>query len=413
MKLSGLILANATIVEAAGRRDGMHVRLDGERIAEVSDKPLTGVPKDAPIRDLKGKSLLPGLIDCHVHAMALTADLTRLERLPVSFVAAHAGKILAGMLQRGFTTVRDAGGADWGLKEAVRIGLINGPRLFIAGFALSQTGGHGDFRSPTTDVDSCPCCSLRAGLARIADGVTEVRRAARDELRKGADQIKVMASGGVASPTDPIDNTQYSLEEMSAIVEEARAWNTYVMAHAYTPKAIMRSVQCGVRTIEHGNLIDDVAARAVAQHGAFVVPTLVTYEAIERHGRQFGFPEESLAKLDRVARAGLESLETCRRNGVRMGHGSDLLGEMHGHQGREFALKGEVLSPADVLACATTVNAEILGRAGELGVVQPNALADLIVIDGDPLKDLALLGTDGPHLKAVIKGGAFAVDRLG
>src|SRR5258706_15082308 len=407
-----MILANATIVEAAGRRDAMHLRIDGERLAEISDRPLKG--GDAlPVIDLKGKPVLPGLIDCHVHVTALVADLSRLERLPMSYVAAHASKILESMLRRGFPTVRDAGGADWGLKEAARLGIINAPRMFIAGYALSQTGGHGDFRAATAEVDACPCCSLRAGLARIADGVTEVRRAARDERRKGADQIKVMASGGVASPTDPFGNTQYSLEEMSAIVEEARAWNTYVMAHAYTPKAIMRSVQCGVRTIEHGNLIDDVAARAVAQHGAFVGPTLVTYEAIGRHGRQFGFPEESLAKLDRVARAGLESLETCRRNGVRMGHGSDLLGEMHGHQGREFALKGEVLSPADVLACATTVNAEILGRAGELGVVQPNALADLIVIDGDPLKDLALLGTDGPHLKAVIKGGAFAVDRLG
>src|SRR5258706_3984822 len=210
---------------------------------------------------------------------------------------------MAGMLRRGFTRVRDAGGADWCLREAARLGIIEGPRLFIAGLALSKTGGHGDSRSPTAEIDACPCCTLRAGLARIADGVTEVRRAARDELRKGADQIKIMASAGVASPTDPIDNTQYSLEEMSAIVEEARAWNTYVMAHAYTPKAIMRSVQSGGRTIDEGNLIDDVAARAVAQHGAFVVPTLVTYEAIERHGRQFGFPEESLAKLDRVSRA--------------------------------------------------------------------------------------------------------------
>ncbi|MBI3514147.1 MAG: amidohydrolase family protein [Proteobacteria bacterium] len=409
--MAAVILANATIVEAAGRRDGMHLRIDGERIAEIADRPLKG--GDLPVIELGGKTVMPGLIDCHVHVMALSADIARLERLPTTYVAAHAAKIMTGMLRRGFTTVRDAGGADWGLKEAARLGIIDGPRLFIAGLALSQTGGHGDFRAPTAEVDACPCCTLRAGLARIADGVTEVRRAARDELRKGADQIKIMASGGVASPTDPIDNTQYSLEELTAIVEEAQAWNTYVMAHAYTPKSIIRSVQCGVRTIEHGNLIDDEAARLVARHQAFVVPTLVTYEAIGKFGRQINFPEESLAKLSRVADAGLRSLEICKRHGVRIGHGSDLLGEMHVHQGREFELKGEVLSPTEVLAGATTVNADILGRAGELGVVAEGALADLIVLDGDPMRNLGLLGTDGPHLRAVMKGGDFAVNRLG
>jgi imidazolonepropionase-like amidohydrolase len=405
-----MILANATIVEAMGRREGMHVRLDGERIAEVADRPLKG--GDVPVIELAGRTLMPGLIDCHVHVMATISDLGRLERLPVTYVAAQAGKLLEAMLRRGFTTVRDAGGADGGLKEAVRLGIIDGPRLFVSGQALSQTGGHGDFRSPTIKIDACPCCNLSAGLARIADGVTEVRRAARDELRKGADQIKIMASGGVASPTDPIDNTQYSLEEVTAIVEEAQAWNTYVMAHAYTPKAIIRSVQCGVRTIEHGNLIDDEAARTVARHQAFVVPTLVTYDALGRFGRELRFPEDSLAKLGRVADAGLKSLEICRRHGVRLGHGSDLLGEMHVHQGGEFMIKGEVLPPAEVIAGATTVNAEILGRTGELGVVAPGALADLIVLDGDPMKNLALLGTDGAHLRAVIKGGDFALNRL-
>jgi imidazolonepropionase-like amidohydrolase len=409
--MAALILANATVVEASGRREAMHLRLEGERIAEVADRPLRG--GDVPVIDLAGKTVMPGLIDAHVHVMALMADIARLERLPMTYVAAHAAKILAGMLRRGFTTVRDAGGADWGLKEAVRIGIIEGPRLFVSGLALSQTGGHGDFRAPNASLDSCPCCTLRAGLTRVADGITEVRRAARDELRKGADQIKIMASGGVASPTDPIDNTQYSLEEVTAIVEEAQAWNTYVMAHAYTPKSIIRSIQCGVRTIEHANLIDDEAARLVARHQAFVVPTLVVYEAIGRHGRAINFPEESLAKLGRVADAGLKSLEIMKRHGVKIGHGSDLLGDLHVHQGREFALKGEVLTPAEVIAGATTINAEILGRAGELGVVAPGALADLIVLDGDPLKNLALLGTEGPHLRAVIKGGALAVDRLG
>src|SRR5581483_419982 len=287
--------------------------------------------------------------DAHVHAVAVDSALARLAEQPLTLVALQAGRLLEAMLQRGFTTVRDAGGADHGLAEAIAQGIVRGPRLFPSGLALSQTGGHGDMRPRTRAVIACACCEYGAGLSRIADGVDECRRAARDELRKGATQIKIMASGGVASPYDPVWNLQYSAEEMRAIVEEAAAWHTYVLAHAYTPEAIRRAVDNGVRSIEHANLIDRETAEHVAAEGAFVVPTLVTYDALYRFGRDLGFPEVSLAKLDEVRDVGLRALELLRDAAVPIGYGTDLLGVMHRHQTREFVIRAEVMTPFEVI----------------------------------------------------------------
>jgi imidazolonepropionase-like amidohydrolase len=350
---------------------------------------------------------MPGLIDAHVHAVAVDSVLARLAEQPLTLTALQASRVLEAMLQRGFTTVRDAGGADGGLAEAVEQGLIRGPRVFPSGQALSQTGGHGDLRPRTRSVVSCACCEYGAGLARIADGVSECRRAARDELRKGATQIKIMASGGVASPYDPIRNLQYSDEEMSAIVEEARSWHTYVLAHAYTPEAIRRAIDNGVRSIEHANLIDRATADHVAAADGFVVPTLVTYDSLHRFGRELGFSEISLGKLAEVREAGLKSLEILQAAGVQIGYGTDLLGPMHRYQSREFVIRAEAMAPIDIIRSATTVNAALLNRTGELGVVAPTARADLLVVDGDPLADISLLDGQGEHLSAIMKDGVF------
>jgi imidazolonepropionase-like amidohydrolase len=316
------------------------------------------------------------------------------------------------MLARGFTSVRDAGGADWGLAEAVERGLIRGPRLFFSGRVLSQTGGHGDFRPREDAPELCACRIHSSAFSHVADGVPAVRRAAREELRRGATQVKIMASGGVASPSDPIWNLQYSPEEMRAIVEEARGWRTYAMAHAYTPEAIGRAVDAGVRTIEHGNLIDPPTARRMAEAGTFLVPTLVTYFALDEMGRKLGFPEVSQRKLADVLASGLASLEIARDAGVRMGFGTDLLGELHEQQSRELEIRARVLPPAEVLRQATLENAAILDRAGELGVVSPGAKADLLVVDGDPLRDLSRLGGQGRHLDVVMKDGNLFTNRL-
>lgn len=405
-------LKNCTILDPReeAARPGGAILIENDVIREVSDRAIFASADH--IIDVGGRTVMPGLIDAHVHAIAIEANLANLPNVPQTLLAFEARDLLEAMLRRGFTSVRDAGGADFGLKEAVERGLVAGPRLFIAGRALSQTGGHGDLRARTAGIDSCACCQGVASLGRIADGVSEVRRAARDELRRGADQIKIMASGGVASPNDPISTLQYSEEEIRAIVEEAAAWQTYVMAHAYTPAAIRRAVSFGVRSIEHGNLIDAETARHAAAHDAFVVPTLATYEALERFGRDLGIPEVSIAKLKDVREAGLGSLEHLRSAGVKMGFGTDLLGAMQVHQCREFSIRAEVLSPIEVIRSATVTNAELLRMEGKLGILAPGALADLLVVDGNPLDDLGLLQEQGAHLKLIMKGGKLFKNEL-
>ena len=405
--MTAIIFANCAVLDGTRKepREDHHVLVEGDRIREVSDAPIKS--GSAQTIDLKGRTLMPGLIDAHVHVLAVDLPLDRLSDRPVTLLTLQAAKVLEGMLQRGFTTIRDAGGADGGLAEAVEEGLVHGPRIFPSGMALSQTGGHGDVRPRTQSVETCACCAGGLAGSRIADGVAECRRAARDELRKGATQIKILASGGVASPYDPIWNLQYSEEEVRAIVEEARAWRTYVLAHAYSPEAIRRSIEFGVRSIEHGNLIDRATAEHVAGADAFVVPTLATYDALHRFGRELGFTETNMAKLAEVREAGLGSLEILQRAGVKIGWGTDLLGPMHRHQSREFIIRAEAMAPFDIIRSATLVNAELLNRAGDLGVVAPGARADLIAVDGDPLTDISLLDGQGEHLTQIMKDGVF------
>jgi len=409
--MSLLLLREALLWDGTGAAplDGAQVLIEDGRVREVSDGPIGAA--EARVIDLGGRFLMPGLIDAHIHAVAADPDLAKLEAMPASLLYQHARKILGGALSRGFTTVRDAGGADYGLARAVESGLIAGPRIFFSGRALSQTGGHGDFR-PFEQGQVCLCGQGGLALTRIADGVAEVRRAARDELRKGASQIKIMASGGIASPSDPIWNLQYSEEEVRAAVWEATSWRSYVMAHAYTPEAIRRSVEFGVRSIEHGNLIDAETAAFCAERGAVVVPTLATYDAIRRHGATLGAPAAMLAKLEDVRAAGRRSLEVLKAAGVRTGFGTDLLGAMHEAQLSEFAIRAEVLPAEEVLLQATAINAEILGRGEELGRVAPGAMADLIALDGNPIEDLGVLSGQGERIALIIQGGRVVKEAL-
>ena len=408
--MAQLLIADAALLDprAGELRPGCFLLAEDDRIVEVSEREIRA--PDARRVEARGRTLMPGLIDAHVHAMITTMNLGALQGRPLTLISQEARLVLEGMLQRGFTSVRDAAGADWGIAEACDRGLIRGPRVFYSGMALSQTGGHGDFRSRTAEV-GCACQIHSQAIAHIADGVPAVRRAAREELRRGATQVKIMASGGVASPTDPIWNVQYSHEEMAAIVEEAAGWRTYAMAHAYTPEAIRRAVDAGVRSIEHGNLIDAETARLMASRQAFLVPTLVTYFAMDEMGRQLGFPAVSLRKVKDVLDAGLASLEIATEAGVKIGFGTDLLGEAHDQQSREFRIRAEVLEPLDVIRSATLVNAELLNRTGELGELVPGALADLLLVDGDPTRDLSLLEGQGKNLSLIVKGGLVMKER--
>ena len=392
-------------------REGVEVLIEGERVKEVSDRSIKAA--SAVRIDVSGHTVMPGLIDAHIHFFLAEVNLGLLEGMPLTLLTTKAAAAARATLMRGFTTVRDAGGCDHGFKAAIDNGIVEGPRVFIAGMPISQTGGHADFRRRNQTSMECSCCSGLAYMSRIADGVPEMLRAVRDELRKGADQIKLMVSGGVASQSDPLESLQFRVDEIEAAVEQAASWRTYVMAHAYSADAIRRAVQCGVRTVEHGNLIDEPVARVMAERGAYIVPTLVTYERLRDRGPQYGLTPYSLEKNKIVLEAGLRSLEHCRAAGVPIGFGTDLLGPLQGDQCREFIIRAAVMSPQEIIRSATIVNAEILQRTGQLGEIVPGAFADLLVVDGDPYRDLGVFQDQGARISVIMKNGTLYKNVLG
>jgi imidazolonepropionase-like amidohydrolase len=391
-------------------RGGHELVVEGDVIKEVSAKPIR--LEQADVVDCGGRTLMPGLIDSHVHVVLSEVVIRNLESVPLTLMTARAAELMRRMLDRGFTSVRDTGGADWGLKEATDKWLLTGPRLFIAGRAIGPTGGHSDGRRRTDFGVRCQCCNALSFSMGVADGIAEVRRAVREEMRQGCDQVKIMMSGGVASPYDPLDSLQFSEGEVEAAVEEARAFGRYVCAHAYTPQAITRAAHAGVRTIEHGNLIDEASAKLMAEKKMYLVANLVTYFEMKKHAAEYGMGSDMLAKNDLVIDGALKSLEICKRHGVPVAYGTDLLGQLQVAQSNEFTLRAEVLQSAEIIRSATTIGAEVVRMEGKLGCLKPGAFADLLVVDGDPLKDLKLLQDEGRHLSVIMKGGRFHKNRL-
>ncbi|HEY2176780.1 MAG TPA: amidohydrolase family protein [Mycobacteriales bacterium] len=409
--MSVTIFTNTTIVPCTGAEpiEGSVVVEDGV-IREVTAGGAGAVTGD--VVDCRGRTLMPGLIDAHVHVSSLDVEIPRQRReYPTSLLAFAIGRVIRETLDQGYTTVRDAGGADWGMKEAVARGLLAGPRMFVSGRPLSQTGGHGDGRARAEDDEGCGCGAHIGMVHHIADGPDAVLRAAREELRRGADAIKVMAGGGVASPTDSLESIQYTPEELRAAVTAAEGAGTYVLAHAYTPTAIRNAVEAGVRSIEHGNFLDPVTADLMAQRGTYLVPTFVAYEKLHEEGRQHGFAPDKLDKLDRVLGEGLDSLKRAKDAGVAIGSGSDLLGPLARHKTRELAIKAKVLGNHETLIATTRTNAELLGIAGEVGTIEPGKRADLLLVDGDPLTDISVL-QDRDRLHAIVVGGRFHTRRI-
>ncbi len=360
--------------------------------------------------DVGGKTLMPGLIDAHCHVLGSSLRVTDTEAQPLTYVAGYASKMLSHALDCGFTTLRDVGGGDLGIARAVEDRLIRGPRVFFAGRVLSMTGGHGDFRDPFSSIGAC-ACSADGRIAVIVDGEDAVRAAAREELRRGAHCIKIMLSGGVLSPTDPIWMDQFSDVEVLAAVEEAARRRKYVAAHCHPPSSIARAAKLGVRTIEHATLIDEASAAAVKAAGAFVVPTTVIVRALLEDVRSGLLPAWAGVKLKEVSDSSLRGLEIMERHELKIGFGTDLLGHLHPHQAREFTVRREVQPAASILRSATSVNAEILMEP-KLGKIQPGCYADLLIVDGDPLKNIDVLAENGRNLLGIMKAGEFVKHRL-
>ncbi|KAK1777624.1 hypothetical protein QBC45DRAFT_416370 [Copromyces sp. CBS 386.78] len=396
------------------------------KLVEKNDPRIAGLPhlrgEDdlGPVTevDLDGKFLCPGLIDCHVHVSAVPGELSLSSAVGISDPAVSLLRqpfVCSQMLSRGFTTVRDTGGATLALKEALEEGVFPGPRLFICNRALSQTGGHGDLRGAHDHGDQGGgggCCQGSAGqLAVVCDGVPECIRAAREQLRTGADFIKIMVGGGVGSPTDRLTNTQFTAAEVRAICDVAESYGTYVTAHAYTPKAIRHAVDNGVKGIEHGNLIDEATARYMAERGIWLTPTLVTYDAMASDEYAGFLPPENQRKNEEVLRQGLKSLTIAEKAGVNMCYGSDLLGPLTREQSKEFGIRSVILKNKQVLQSATVNAAKMLGQESFLGQLKPGYAADMLILNVNPFNEVAVLDEPERHVLAVIKDGRVYVSR--
>lgn len=379
------------------------VRIIGNTIAEVSSDLLVA-QNGAEAIDGKGQFLMPGLIDAHVHvswAFPFSKTSSANEAYATATAVANASK----MLRRGFTTVRDTAGTDFGLASAIDEGIVSGPRIIFTGRSITQTGGHGDHRRLKDPANNAMIFGFGA---TVADGKDEVTKAAREELRRGAKFIKIHAGGGVSSPLDPMHSVQYSSEEMQAAVQSARDWGTYVAAHAYTSESITRALNAGVMTIEHANFIDRKAAKLAARRGAYVVPNLITYWAMDKApGLPAHIKQKNKLALDAMGGA----LKILKSENVKIAFGTDLIADMHGLQNQEFLLRASVFSPLEILQQVTSVNGSLIALSGplntygKLGVIEKGAIADLILVNGDPLKDISLMTKPKKNFLLIMKDG--------
>ncbi|MDR1431434.1 MAG: amidohydrolase family protein [Propionibacteriaceae bacterium] len=399
-----LAITNARIVSAGtpAADPTTILAVDGE-IANIDAN--AEIPAAARVVDAAGRSVLPGLTDAHCHAYGISMSLEEIEHSPLSYVALKAAHRLGRALRRGFTTIRDVAGGDAGLARAIREGLLPTPRYLYTGAALSQTGGHGDGRHPDYDADAHCGCSTT-----VVDGVDQVLRTVRENFRRGATAIKLLTSGGVISESDPLKMPQYSAEEVRAATYEADRRGSYVAAHAYSPEAIIHSVSNGVRTIEHGNLLDQVSAEVMAAAHAYLVPTLIAYDAMDRRGDQVGLTKFGRHKNSAVLMQGKDAIRIARAHGIPIGFGSDLMGDLEDEQLGGLRLQAEVEGVERAIEAATMTNAEIFQRP-DLGRVQRGCVADLLILDGDVLATPDILWEES-HPRTVIQAGRVVHDGL-
>lgn len=396
LKADGLITGTGIYLEGP-----VTVIIEGDRILSAGNSNEVKIPAGAKITDLKGHTLLPGFIDTHTHLTSIDndgGDMAALKETPAH--GAIYGTINAKKtLEAGFTTVREAGSlgyVDVALRDAINKGLISGPRIYASGPALGTTGGHADVNgwSPFLDLP---------GTGAIVDGADEVRKQVRLNVKYGADHIKIVATGGILSVGDAVGAPQMTEEELKAAVSEAARLGRKVMAHAHAGDGLLAAVKAGVASIDHGSLVDDVAASEMKARGTYLVPTLIILEEIVRDGEKKGVPVYALEKAKAIAAERRVRLKAAYKSGVLFALGTDATSDIHGRNGEEFRYMTEILgaTPMEAISIGTMHAARLIGADKDLGSIEKGKLADLVAVPGNPLKDIGLL--EKPSF--VMKGG--------
>jgi imidazolonepropionase-like amidohydrolase len=391
---------------------GFSVLVRDGHIASVSAASIEA--GGATVVDVGGRTLMPGLIDAHAHITGLSLTPKNIAN-PAADIAIASVNYLRNCLMDGYTTIREAGGADHATARLLADGQIAGPRLYYSGRALTQTGGGADFRTPDEETDACGHVGPSSIMSVIADGADAVRKAAREELRRGATQIKLFASGGVVFPAEGhATRYEFTDAELRAAVEEAAARGTYVMAHVYTDEGVRRCLEAGVRSIEHANFVTEETVVMMAEHRAFYVPTFISLVQRVESAGETHLPAAIVANLRRTIARGQQVYGWARKHGVPIGFGTDLWGpDAQKSQLREFEMRRDLDTPAEIVRSATIVNAELLMEKGRLGTIAEDAYADLLVVEGNPLTDLGVLMHPQANLKLIMKAGVICKNELG
>lgn len=412
------IFEDVRIFDGTSLTAKMNVAVEGNKITQISSQAISS-PTDAVHIAGNGQTLMPGLIDAHWHTFMVRPTMAQASMAPLTFITLLAGAEAESTLMRGFTSVRDLGGPAFGLKLAIDNGVIKGPRIWPSGAMISQTGGHGDFRL-LSEIPSTPdqlSYPERVGISAIADSPDEVRKRTREQLLQGASQIKLTGGGGVSSPYGPIDTVQLSVDEIHAAVEAAANWGTYVTVHAYTPEAIRNAIQAGAKVIEHGQLADDATAKLMADTGTWW--SLQPFLADENANQ---LPDAAgQARAAQVFAGTDNAYRLAKKYGVKVAFGTDVLfdANLAARQGSQLSTMTRWYTPAEVLKMATADNAKLLALSdrrnpypGKLGVIEVGALADLLLVNGDPIADIGLLADPGKNLTVIMKDGQIVKNQL-
>lgn len=425
-----VVASSSIVIRHAKIFDGKHDTLIEGKDVQIKDHlivkiaPHIKTDTDTTVIDANGSVLMPGLIDAHTHLMVVDDFESAIYKDRPMYIGALATEAAKRMLLRGFTTVRDAGGPVGGLKRAIDEGVIPGPRIFPSNAFISQTAGHGDFDTAMSYISPYFAHALNKaevyGWVKIADGVPEVQKAAREVLRSGATQLKVMASGSITGAHDPLDATEYTYEELKAIVTEASHWGTYVMVHAYSDDAVRNAIKAGVKSIEHGLLVEPETLKLMKEKGVWLSTQCISYAKEAQDLGIAGTPME--VKFNEAKKGAERTYALAKKYGLKLAWGTDTFGslEMQAAQSDEFTARAKYFSAFEILKQATSLNAELLGlsgkrnpyQKGKIGVVTEGAYADLIIVKGNPLKDVTLLAHPEKSMLLIMKDGKIYKNRL-